>query len=547
MLQNLKSFFGLILVVILILVSAGCHHYYKAITKNVKDNPGNTVDSLRKEMRYFILRTPGGSWYMSNPVLSEDRKTITCTLDALPSEHQLHIYTGKGNKQYKEAFVLNEVHMYIAEDIQNTTGTFTLPLDHIRKIEVIEKDGKRTTNSYVIGALGYTVGALAVAAIIIAATKTSCPFVSANTGSESELQGEIYGGAIYPHMARDDYMPLRMKSTAEGTLQIKISNELKEQQYTDFADLLVITHKKNVKVLSDDKGNLYQVNNCELPLKAFTGNQPDALAPLLKAGDNRLLHFDDTLAANANNNNLVVQFKKPVDAKNGKLVLAIKNSYWLDYLYGEMAKGFGSYFAAYSKKQHKTPVAELIKWTKDQKLPLSVEIKTNEGWQKITDITTIGPLAPREIVVPVELSGIAGSSIEIRLSSGFMFWEIDYAGIDYSLDKDFEVDKIAPSSATDETGKDVLPQLNKRDGIYLEQPVPGNVVTLEYKCKAEIPNTSRSYILYTKGYYEHVREFKGKPNVAFLKQFKHANAFPEYSLQLYKKFQNTTMSTLAKQ
>src|SRR5207237_9778106 len=144
-------------------------------------------------------------------------------------------------------------------NIKKSTDTLTLSLDRIQKIEVIEKDNKRTTNSYVIGAIGYTFGSLAVAAIIIVATKSSCPFVSANTGNEFELQGEIYGGAIYPQMARDDYMPLRMKPTAEGTLQVKISNELKEKQYTDFADLLLITHSENTKVLSDEKGNLYEI------------------------------------------------------------------------------------------------------------------------------------------------------------------------------------------------------------------------------------------------------------------------------------------------
>jgi hypothetical protein len=498
-------------------------------------------------MRYFVLRTPGGAYYMANPILSEDRKTLTCTLDILPSEHQTHLYSGQSGRRYKEDYVLNEVHMYIAEDIQNSTGNFILPLEKIRKIEVIEKDSKLTTNSYVIGALGYTVGALAVAAIIIAATKSSCPFVSANTGNEFVLQGEIYGGAIYPQMARDDYMPLRMKPTLNGTLQLKISNELQERQYTDFADLLVITHDKNSKVLSDEKGNLYQVNNCESPVKAFTGNEPDALAPLLKAGDDRLLHFDDTLASNANNNHLVLEFNRPSNAQNGKLVLAIKNTYWLDYLYGEFAKGFGSYFTAYSKKQHKTPVDKLIKWTKDQKLPLAVEMKTNEGWKKITDITTIGPLAPREIIVPLDLSRNTGSSIEIRLSSGFMFWEVDYAGIDYSSVKEFQVETIQPLVATDEKGDNVLSQLIKKDGVYLEQPVPGNAVTLEYKCKPEILNTSRSYVLHTKGYYEHVRNFTGAPKLAFLKQFKEPNAFPAFSLRLYKKFKATNMmETFAK-
>ena len=250
MVQKLKSFHGLLIIPAMLLVFAGCSHYYKATTGNLKANTDKSLDSLKNENRYFILRTPGQAWYMRNIVLSEDRKTLTCNLDTLPPEHKLHLDRGKGKMKYKEAFVLNEVHMYIADDSLLSKGNFTLTLDHINKIEVIEKDRKRTTNSYVIGALGFTIGAIAVAGIIIAATKSSCPFVSAYTNNEFVLQGEIYGGAIYPQLSRDDYMPLRMQPAGNGTMQVKISNELHERQFTDFADLIVVTHEKDSKVLS---------------------------------------------------------------------------------------------------------------------------------------------------------------------------------------------------------------------------------------------------------------------------------------------------------
>ena len=447
--------------------------------------------------------------------------------------------------KYQNPSVLNEVHMYIANDTLINKGSYTLSLDQIQKIEVIEKDKKRTTNSYVLGAIGATVGTIVLAAVIVALTKSSCPFVSPYINNEFVLQGEIYGGAIYPQLARDDYMPLRMTPTADNTLQLKISNELQEQQYTDFADLEVVTHPENTKILADEKGNLYEIVDPQSPVAAWTENNKDALTPLLKKDDNALLHFDDTLATDATNF-VVAKFNKPAGTQNCKLVLAIKNSYWLDYLYGEMAKSFGSYYNTYVKKQNKRPASELLQWAKDQKIPLEVSVKTKTGWQKITDLTTIGPLATREIVVPLDLKNVEGSSAEVRLSSGFMFWEIDYAAIDFSEENNFSVETISPSVATDETGKDVLPELNKKDGIYLEQPVPGNCVTLEYKCVPLRPNTAQTYILHTKGYYTHERDLKGSPKIAFLKQFKKPGGLPSYSLDQYKKFSATSLQSLVK-
>src|SRR5258706_780146 len=164
-------------------------------------------------------------------------------------------------------------------------------------------------------------------------------------------------------------------------------------------------------------------------------------------------------------------------------------------------------------------------------MPLEVSLKSSSGWQKITDITTIGPVATREMVIPVDLSGVNDSFTEIRLSSGFMFWEIDYAAMDYSPDKTILVETIPPFIATDETGKDVLSVLAKADSIYLEQPVPGNVVTLQYQFKSSNdPGKSYSYILHTRGYYIHVRDFKNPPDIKFLNQFKKPGSFNEFSL-----------------
>ena len=484
-----------------------CHNFYKATKANTTgiSQTSASINQLKQQSRFFILRSGSKSYYMKTLSLSDDQKTLNAILDTLPPNHKLYLtYGRKGKMLYKkntlDEGVLTEVHLFISKDTSIQPGNYSLSLDKVQKIEVVEKDKQRTTGSYIIGAVGYTMGAIAVAAIIVAATKSSCPFVSAYTNNEFALQGEIYGGAIYPQLTRDDYMPLRMQPNANGTLQVKISNELQERQYTDFADLLIITHNKNSKVLSDEKGNLYEIRQPQSPIKAWTTNKADALAPLLQLNDNRLLHFDDTLATDAGNY-VITKFTKPANVQKAKLVLSLKNSYWLDYLYGEMAKGFGSYYNAYVKKQHKTPVEKLLKWTKDQKLPLEISIRTNDGWKKITDLTTIGPLATREVVVPVDLSDINAESVEIKLSSGFMFWEIDYAAIDYSDDKNFEVERVSPSVATDEAGKNVLSLLQKRDGIYLEQPVPGNMVTLQYKCKPQKENTTRSYILYTRGYY----------------------------------------------
>jgi hypothetical protein len=90
------------------------------------------------------------------------------------------------------------------------------------------------------------------------------------------------------------------------------------------------------------------------------------------------------------------------------------------------------------------------------------------------------------------------------------------------------------SQAADETGKDIMSLLNKEDGQYLSQPEIGNVATLEYKAGRQQEGMAYSYVFHTKGYYQHIRNFTGKADVKFLKQFTKPNAFPLYGMERYK-------------
>jgi hypothetical protein len=538
---------------VVFVATAACHTYYKATpaSSSTGVETAKSIDSLQNSNRYFILRNGNTAYTITNPRISDDRNTLHCRLEPLPQPHQLHLLKGiKGKMQYNKKTaeglgVLTEVHFYVPYDSAATEGNYSLTLNRVQKIEVIEHDKKKTTNSYVIGALGYTLGAAALVAIIIAATKSSCPFVSAYDGNEFSLQGEIYGGSIYPQLARHDYLPLKMLPKHDGTLQLKISNELHERQYTDIADLWVITHAKDVKVLSDEHGNVYSIANPRSPSSALLNNSKNVLPGLKTAGDYQLLYMDDSSRADASNE-VVMKFDRPAATAKGKLLLTLKNSYWLDLLYGEVAKGFGTYYAGYMAEQRTKSAAELLKWVKEQQIPLEISVKTTQGWKKLADITTIGPLATREIVVPVELPETDEVYSEIKLSAGFMFWEIDYAAMDFSDDNAITIQKLPPIVATDEKGMNILRQLQNEDAVYLEQPEIGNTATLVYNAAVNTdPSKVQTCLLHAKGYYEHIRDFKNKPDVKFLSQFRQPGALPVYGMQLYQKIRNESLQSLA--
>ena len=101
MLQKFKNLSRVFVFIIILLAFAGCQTYYKA-TRASGTATDNSIDSLKNQNRYFVLRTGSEAYYMKNMVLSADRKTLNCNLDSLPPEHKLHLVNGrKAKMQYK--------------------------------------------------------------------------------------------------------------------------------------------------------------------------------------------------------------------------------------------------------------------------------------------------------------------------------------------------------------------------------------------------------------------------------------------------------------
>lgn len=528
---------ALLAVLLVALLVLSCQRFYLPVASpsaNAAEKE-RTIRENNQLNKFFILRHGSGNYAITRVEVDQQNQQLKGQLRPLPYEHTVYTSNLKGYRyslSKGEGVVLNEVHLYMpGKEALDTTQVVSLPLDSIQKIEVVQHDKGRTTVSYILGGIGATLGAVAVTAVIVALTKSSCPFVSVYDGQQYVVQGELYGGAIYPSLERDDYLPLRAPALGE-TIKVRISNELQEKQYTDFADLWVITHEKGVRAIADRQGKIYTVGELQAPVRALLNNRLD-MTPALQEADKWLCLFNDT-AAKDHINELVLQFDKPAGARSAKLVLQVKNSYWFDYLYGEFTGAFGSYYNHWIKKQKKVPASELDQWSRDQHIPLKVSLKTRDGWKEVEQIKTIGPLTNRELLVPLYLPEGDGTEVMVKLSTGFMFWELDEAGIDYSVGRPYTLQVLKPVEGVDEKGKDITPVIAREDKQYLDQPQPGNAAVLTYRLQQAVAEgRATSVVLHTRGYYEHVRHYKGKPRLTFLRGFKETGAFAAFSRQKY--------------
>lgn len=517
-----------------------CSRYYMPVKQNVNSaDESASVISEKTPGKYIILHKGNKVYQLENISVDKAKLTMSGNLTGVDPTHLLYVKAKHKKYKYseKDNVVLNEVHVYVDSTAAiDTASTLVLPLNQIQKIEVIEHDKQRTTTSYVLGGIGIGVGAIVVTGVIVLLTKESCPYLSVYDGDQFVLQGELFGGAINSQLSRMDYVPLKA-TPQNGEFKIRLSNELKEKQYTDFADLIVIEHPEGSNVLPNADGKLYMVRHPETPQIALLNNKKDVLHSVT-AIDNKFCTFNDT-SVSSGINELLLTFKKSTGITKGKLLLDLKNSYWLDYLYGEFARHFGDDYEAWRKKQLHEPASEMNLWSEKQQIPLTISVETKNGWKEIQKLKTIGPLENRSIVIPFESGDTAAQTVNIKLTCGFQFWEVDYAGVDFSSDQPIQVTRLKPSSAVDKNGKSVLPALMQNDKKYLAQPKAGDYAILTYRFNQQ-PTSGNTFsvVLQTSGYYEPIREYTGKPDISFLKKFRDDGYFSKFSRTQFQKMIN---------
>jgi hypothetical protein len=142
-------------------------------------------------------------------------------------------------------------------------------------------------------------------------------------------------------------------------------------------------------------------------------------------------------------------------------------------------------------------------------------------------------MAYRDIAIPLDLNKIAGDKVIIKLETGFMFWEVDYVGIDYSDNLKLDVNYISPSSAIDGKNIDVTQLLSKQDNSFFVQPNVGDEVIVSFKTNVTNSETNKTLFLKNRGYYNYIRDYDTEPNFQKLKLFKEPGAFTNFSKYEY--------------
>lgn len=522
----------------LIISISGCFwNYYRTNTKSSID--ASTTSDLIQQKKYFIIHFKDSIVGLENATIRND--SLFGNIISIPTEHSHYLFpksTTKTNRvkaKYKGP-TLTEVHLFTNETFKSPYQVAAFGLSSFNRADIYKLDKRATTVNHVVSVIGVVAVVAVVATSIAYLIACNCPqlYVENNGGNYNFTSG-LYSGAVYAPLERTDYFPLNAIPSATKDISFKIANAKNEEQFINHVNLIQVNHPGDVHVLADRHGHIFSYKLPQ-PIQSAKAENISDLNETLQTTDGRYYSFDSRSDRNGFSD-VILTFEKPVNAENARLIIHAQNTNWGGLLYKEFRSLFGSGFQKWSERQEKVEPEVLEKWQKDQALPLMVYLKTEKGWKFIDYFPLVGNTADRDLIMQLNLNGLTENVIELKLESTYRFWNLDYAGIDFSNRSNYTVNYLEPDQAYNSDGTDERELLKENDKKYVHLQ-NDEYITFKYRVPQASENTVFSYLLASGGYYHSLEHFDGKPQYSKLTGFKKKGAFDRFSREKYNEVQN---------
>ncbi len=515
-------------------LSSCYRNFFKTNTTSTID--AATMSRLQSEKKYFIVHFFNSTNGLEQVSLSGD--TLHGKLVALPSEHSKYLHPSSADKSIvrkldkKDALV--EVHLYTHERL-TSDSMLSLSLSSFNKADVYELNKSATTSNHILSTVGVVATTFVVGSFVAFAIACNCPQVYINNNGQYNFQSGLYSGAVYSTLERMDYLPLTGIPANAKEISFKIANAKNEEQFINKVQLIQVTHLPNVNVLPDRHGNIFSYSAAASPLSASADGKNDIKNVIIKT-DESYYSFDNKQNKDGFSD-LLLTFNKPQNINKAKLIIHGRNTFWGGLLHKDFINLFGDNFEKWKQKQEKADPKKLEKWQTDQALPLMVYLKTSTGWKFVDYFQLIGNTAARDMIMEINTNEIKQDKIELKLETAYRFWDLDFAGIDYTANDNFKASIIEPvkAIASDSTDQKALLSISDKQYAHLT----GNEsVYFKYAVPPSSQNMSSSYFLASGGYYHNLERITGKTHYIELYKFKKKGAFDKFSREKYQQAQD---------
>ena len=536
---NSTLFFRAFFLAALMIVSS-CTQYIKLLPyQNINDYQGLTPESwsFRDYHNFIIIHFGDQIFELSNINYNQTNSTITGVINPTISTPLAYYNSVKNNPQNIHMInkgdpptLAEQIHLFVNKGQVKEDGRFEFSINDISQIDETVHQSK--SNIGPGGAVALVAVSALTVGIIAVAVACGCPHVYINDGEELNWEQTLFTGATSPQLARSDLKAIKDYFPTQETLTLTLKNDEEEQQFIDKLSLKVVDHPADVHLAIENNGNLYAYHKATSPI-AVTDQDGKNQSQATANKDGASYDFKPEKLTDLSA--LHVTFK-PESLGKSRLILHVKNTKWSGYLYNEFNKLFGSEHAKWVEKNKDKSKEDREAWMRQEGIKLLVEVKRNNVWETLSEIDLIGDVTYESLALPIDVESL--ENLEIRLRSGFHFWEVDYLGLAHETEiTGLKIHELAPNYATNSQGVSQLEKLQGTDEKYLIS-TPDNASTVVTFENIPLPNLGkRSLFLEANGYYLIQKQYTGKPNYKRLSKFKKPGELSRFSKEQYTEFQ----------
>lgn len=500
-------------------------YYFKV---NSVSPTSQNISSLYNKGKILLVHQGSKRWEIFNIYTENDtlKGTIQPYILAEPRNPvrlkgpNRYIHNGNFNQRY----LLNEVHIYTERMNLLHDTLASMALRDISRINIYNRDNFTTIASFVCAGTSAVIVAGLIVVAVQAFTYTpattpspeSCPFIYTWDGKKYCFEGEIYSGALFKPLERNDYLTLT-SGKPTGDYPLKITNMSPEIQHTNLLELIVVDHEPSVSILADKYGNLHSLSRLIKPTKATMANGKDVKVQIISKDS---LFFQSIPQGNEKplKEEMIIEFPNKEKASSVKLVIRAKTSFLLDKMMTHFFNLFGSAYNSFVQRQNNGSGGSILLWMVNQGIPLSVYVDRNGKWEFADFFHAAGPVKYKEDILRLSLKGNESDPLKIKLVFGTFFWDIDYVAADYSNDTRFKTYTVPLAKAFNEKRENIISLLSKDDNSYYDQPTTANQANVMFKMPAA-EKATRTVILHSKGWYERIIHPTGTPDKRFMSQY----------------------------
>lgn len=339
-------------------------------------------------------------------------------------------------------------------------------------------------------------------ALLSVAIFGSCPTIYSGADSAKVLESELFSNSIAPMLENRDVTPIHGQSD-NGILELEVRNEALETHYINHMELLEVAHDSGSKVVPSTSGTVLELENFVDLASAYDSRKKN-VKNILAESDSLAYNFtfqERSAFEEVKWDSIDLVFP-PYDSDSGALYFNLRNSLFTTVLlYDYLLASQGVHaFEWIAHELATVSGAVALGDFNHTYMGLRIEKKTGNEYRPIGRIPNTGPIAWREVAVPVSMT--PGDSLYLRLKFLTDSWRINEIKLAAFADT-AEVRYIPISKMYNANGS-LTPEkaelLNKGDDRYVVT-YPGDRFTISFKAGTEQEGKRASYLLAGQGYY----------------------------------------------